>query len=139
MAGRAVAYSARAAQNKQPWGQEDGIVPSTDEVEPAINDLFSAPPGDAVWARRARFDFGEYFPLLIAYLAEQGISPEWMLLWAGAGRHSVGHFLINTSTTPENVFPQSRPVTCGQMAYDPMVVIEKLVGLPYVVGSVVQS
>jgi len=69
------------------------------------------------------------------------MSPEWVLLWTGAGRHSIGHFLINANNYCENYFRQSKsgPVMGGQMPSDPMEFLEKLIGLPYVAGSIEKS
>ena len=117
-----------------------------DEVEPAIGDMFAAPPGDApggldaLWTK-FQADFGGRFPQLVAYLSEHWMSPEWKLLWTGAGQHDIGHFLITTNNYCENYFRQAKsgPVNAGQMPSDPMEFLEKLIGMPHVPGSVDKS
>ena len=133
--------------------QKHGTIPAkdfavvwVDEIEPSLDAIFGAPPGDGptgldtLWAN-FKVDYGARYPNLVSYLAEHWMSPEWLLLWTGSGRFSIGHFFVNTSNPAEGYFRQSKsgPVMGGQMPSDPIVLIEQLIGLPTNPSSIEMS
>ena len=105
----------------------------TDEIEPFIDGIFWASPGKlkTLW-ETFKVDYGIRYPDLISYLEENWMSPEWVQLWTGSGRFSVGHFFVETSNYAENLFRQLKggPVMGGKMPSDAAEVLEEAIGKP---------
>ena len=105
----------------------------TGEIEPFIDGIFGASPGKlkTLW-ETFKVDYGIRYPDLISYLEENWMSPEWVQLWTGSGRFTVGHFFVETSNYAENLFRQLKggPVMGGKMPSDAAEVLEEAIGKP---------
>ena len=102
-----------------------------DDVKPAIARLFGASVEElqACW-EAFQVQFGAY-PAFIAYMEDNWMSAKWRFLWTGAGRHHLARFLIDTSNYAEIFFRVGkRELLHNRMPSDPVVFLEKLIGLP---------
>ena len=84
---------------------------------------------DATWcAFKVRW---AKYPLLINYIDLHWMSPEWRLLWTGAGRNSFAHHLLDTSNPAETFFNTAKNfILGGKRPSDVVTFIQKLVGHP---------
>ena len=102
-----------------------------DDVKPAIARLFGASVEElqACW-EAFQLQFGAW-PAFIAYMEENWMSAKWRFIWTGAGRHHLARFLIDTSNYAEIFFRVGKhELLHNRMPSDPVVFLEKLIGLP---------